>query len=54
MKEYNEPTIKIINFARENVVTDSIVRQALPEELSSYTSGSEEKINLSAYIVEWD
>lgn len=55
MKEYNEPTLKIMNFEHENVVTDSLVQQALPEELTGYTSGSGESLNTTAaYIIEWN
>lgn len=54
MKEYNEPVLKIMNFEYESVLTDSIIRQALPDELAGYTSGSEETINTAAYIIEWN
>jgi hypothetical protein len=54
MKEYNEPTLKIMNFEHENVVTDSLVQQALPEELTGYTSGSDISLNTAAYIIDWN
>ena len=52
MKKYNAPVLDIKSFGSENIITESAVKLAAPEELEGYKA-KEGNFQTNSYIITW-
>ncbi len=53
MKKYNAPVLDIKSFGSENIITESAVKLAAPEELEGYKPAEDGNFQLNSYIITW-